>query len=399
MIKFAKISPFDLLQLLPRLSASVMLELDRILDNKPVRPPPISTLALRWQSAGPAGGACGTETPKEENISLCEDSKNETSKVAFCEIQWQKETLAIDNKLSKTSVSKSPDAAQSAGGNINSNTSNSIAAPTNNSSTISCSSSNVNIKKHSNATTKCDSPFAQHLDSSKSISKNSLRLDITSKTSDALSANQTPNEDRIELASPKCDVTSPPTNVGQSSKKSSVKRNFSIISFKSLDFNFKSICSSMKGKHGKETNSSGSGKSTTVPTASSSKTSITTTTRAPFLTVEAVDPDVEEEHLLISFPQSPYSHRGSFDKTQSQHLTTGPSDYSRSQTSSPFLSIATPPNIRRSSTSDIIDKKPAPSIPVSPNESRRPSTSSLLRKARERKGSDQVKGGTQQTWN
>lgn len=47
MIKFAKISPFDLLQLLPRLSASVMLELDRILDNKPVRPPPISTLALR----------------------------------------------------------------------------------------------------------------------------------------------------------------------------------------------------------------------------------------------------------------------------------------------------------------------------------------------------------------
>ncbi|BFG00203.1 voltage-gated potassium channel subunit beta-2-like [Drosophila madeirensis] len=35
------------LQLLPRLSSSVMLELERILENKPVRPPMISTLALR----------------------------------------------------------------------------------------------------------------------------------------------------------------------------------------------------------------------------------------------------------------------------------------------------------------------------------------------------------------
>ncbi|CAO1391361.1 unnamed protein product [Diamesa serratosioi] len=35
------------LQLLPRLSIAVMLEIERILDNKPVRPPPVSTLALR----------------------------------------------------------------------------------------------------------------------------------------------------------------------------------------------------------------------------------------------------------------------------------------------------------------------------------------------------------------
>lgn len=35
------------LQLLPRLSVAVMLEVERILDNKPVRPAPISTLALR----------------------------------------------------------------------------------------------------------------------------------------------------------------------------------------------------------------------------------------------------------------------------------------------------------------------------------------------------------------
>lgn len=38
---------FIFLQLLPRLSTSVMLELERILDNKPIRPPAISTLALR----------------------------------------------------------------------------------------------------------------------------------------------------------------------------------------------------------------------------------------------------------------------------------------------------------------------------------------------------------------
>ena len=35
------------LQLMPRLSAAVMMEIERILDNKPVRPAPISTLALR----------------------------------------------------------------------------------------------------------------------------------------------------------------------------------------------------------------------------------------------------------------------------------------------------------------------------------------------------------------
>jgi potassium voltage-gated channel Shaker-related subfamily A, beta member 2 len=37
------------LQLLPRLSPPVMLEIERIIDNKPVRPVPISTLALRYE--------------------------------------------------------------------------------------------------------------------------------------------------------------------------------------------------------------------------------------------------------------------------------------------------------------------------------------------------------------
>ncbi|KAL5243860.1 hypothetical protein ACI65C_011270 [Semiaphis heraclei] len=35
------------LQLLPKLNSNVMAELERILDNKPVRPPMVSNLAMR----------------------------------------------------------------------------------------------------------------------------------------------------------------------------------------------------------------------------------------------------------------------------------------------------------------------------------------------------------------
>uniref|UniRef100_A0A182NNS3 NADP-dependent oxidoreductase domain-containing protein n=1 Tax=Anopheles dirus TaxID=7168 RepID=A0A182NNS3_9DIPT len=68
------------LQLLPRLSTGVMLEIERILENKPVRPPPISTLALRE-----SGVPCGAESPKEEDISMGEEQK-ESQKISFCEI-------------------------------------------------------------------------------------------------------------------------------------------------------------------------------------------------------------------------------------------------------------------------------------------------------------------------
>lgn len=34
-------------QLIPKLNASIMSEIERILDNKPSRPPMVSTLALR----------------------------------------------------------------------------------------------------------------------------------------------------------------------------------------------------------------------------------------------------------------------------------------------------------------------------------------------------------------
>lgn len=36
-----------LFQLIPKLNANIMSEIERILDNKPSRPPMISTLALR----------------------------------------------------------------------------------------------------------------------------------------------------------------------------------------------------------------------------------------------------------------------------------------------------------------------------------------------------------------
>lgn len=135
----------------------------------------------------------------------------------------------------------------------------------------------------------------------------------------------------------------------------------------------------MKNKH--KESSSGS----KPDTASSSKTSIA---KAPYLKIDTVEKDSDEN--LLTFPHSPYSPRGSFDNNASQYLSTNRGDYSRSTSNSPspYLSITTPPNLRRSSTSDIIDKKPA----GAPTDTRRPSTSDLLRRARERKGSEGGKG-------
>uniref|UniRef100_A0A182QZN5 NADP-dependent oxidoreductase domain-containing protein n=1 Tax=Anopheles farauti TaxID=69004 RepID=A0A182QZN5_9DIPT len=77
------------LQLLPRLSTGVMLEIERILENKPVRPPPISTLALRE-----SGVPCGAESPKEEDISMGEEQK-ESQKISFCEIHVTERSPAL----------------------------------------------------------------------------------------------------------------------------------------------------------------------------------------------------------------------------------------------------------------------------------------------------------------
>lgn len=194
------------------------------------------------------------------------------------------------------------------------------------------------------------------------------------------------------------DSIDPPATSDDSATKP-IKRNNSLISFKSLDFNLKTIYSSIKQKHNKDTgrtnspcvSAGGSTVGSKNDTTSSSKTSIS---RTPYVRVETVDQDESQENLLLNYPHSPYSHRGSFDKTGSQFLSaTATGDYnSRSQATTPssFLTISSPPNVRRSSTSDICESKKTLTTSVSQpshqDAQRRPSTSDLLRRARERKG-------------
>lgn len=81
-------------QLIPKLNANIMSEIERILDNKPSRPPMISTLALRWQSMCPHGSGGGSleeaGSPKSEggNSQDQEQTKEVNNKLPFCEIQW-----------------------------------------------------------------------------------------------------------------------------------------------------------------------------------------------------------------------------------------------------------------------------------------------------------------------
>jgi len=73
-----------------------MSEIERILDNKPSRPPMISTLALRWQSMCPHGSGGGSleeaGSPKSEggNSQDQEQTKEVNNKMPFCEIQWSR---------------------------------------------------------------------------------------------------------------------------------------------------------------------------------------------------------------------------------------------------------------------------------------------------------------------
>jgi len=80
-----------------------MSEIERILDNKPSRPPMISTLALRWQSMCPHGSGGGSVeeagSPKSEggNSQDQEQTKEVNNKLPFCEIQWSH--MRIVNRL------------------------------------------------------------------------------------------------------------------------------------------------------------------------------------------------------------------------------------------------------------------------------------------------------------
>lgn len=171
--------------------------------------------------------------------------------------------------------------------------------------------------------------------------------------------------------------------------KGKIRRNSSLISFKSLDISLKSIYSSLKGHKGNAEKNR---------TESAQSQKATCILRAPYLKVETVEND-ESQKLLLTYAQSPggSQHRRSFDTTSSQYLSTQTNYQELSQSphgSSPYLSVSTG-NIRRSSTSDILgssnNSRKASVQQLSCGsilETRKPSTSDLLRKARERKGSE-----------
>lgn len=171
--------------------------------------------------------------------------------------------------------------------------------------------------------------------------------------------------------------------------KVKIRRNSSLISFKSLDISLKSIYTSLKGHKG----SADKGRTESAPSQKA-----TCILRAPYLKVETVEND-ESQKLLLTYAQSPggSQHRRSFDTTSSQYLSTQTNYQELSQSphgSSPYLSVSTG-NIRRSSTSDILgssNNSRKASVQQSSCgsvlENRKPSTSDMLRKARERKGSE-----------
>lgn len=86
-IKICIIQSLFNLQLVSKLSPTIMAEVEHTLENKPTRPPIISTLALRWQTLCPQGGA-PSGTGKEN-----ENQETKAHKVPFCSIQWQYEDV------------------------------------------------------------------------------------------------------------------------------------------------------------------------------------------------------------------------------------------------------------------------------------------------------------------
>lgn len=349
------------LQLLPRLNVAVMLELERILENKPVRPAPISTLALRWQSGGPGYnqgsmisgmGMSGVvvESPKEE--SLAGDDQKDSSKMNFCEIQWQKfNPGSLDSNKSKASGKKS--------------------------------------EKSALTNTKEFVRDYKSIDSSTSANLNSFERGYSFGT--------------------EIDQKESPTT--EEKAKMKIKRNSSMISLKSINQNLKAMLKISRN----DSSDAEAGEATKLV-----KKPINPPI-APSVRID--DVDIDDTKMLLNYPQSPQRYPSSSSAsvtpavTPTTSSTTALLQYQeyvpRSASPSPYLSIDVSP--RRSSTSDILNKKtPTGSAGETPKKSsqnlhgsgsgnveadpnlltascskeRRPSTSELLRKARERKGSE-----------
>ncbi len=88
-------------QIVPKLSAAVMLDLERVLDNKPIRPPMISTLAMRWhckieiQNREQADRLMVTSEKTNDSATSTScgtiGAKSSCNTLAFCIILWHYE--------------------------------------------------------------------------------------------------------------------------------------------------------------------------------------------------------------------------------------------------------------------------------------------------------------------
>ncbi|CRL04398.1 CLUMA_CG017484, isoform A [Clunio marinus] len=311
------------LQLLPRMSVAVMMELERILENKPGPSSVISGIGM-------SGVA---ESPKDENLSLADSNKSKNSK-----------------KSEKSSLTNAKEFIRDY---------KSIPAST---------STSFNNKD--------ERAFGRG---------NSFGNDIEQKDS--------------------------PTTEEKSKMK--IKRNSSLISLKSINQNLKAMLKISR-------NDTSSSSDAEVGEATKLVKKTYNPPIAPCVRIDDVDSD--DTKMLLNYRQSPqrYPSTSSICVTPAITPTTSSTtellqyqEYvPRSASPSPYLSISISP--RRSSTSDILNKKIPTANPneLSPkksnqnvqsvhgsgttltvdptvlNKERRPSTSELLRKARERKGSE-----------
>lgn len=210
-------------------------------------------------------------------------------------------------------------------------------------------------------------------------------------------------------------------------KKGKIKRNSSLISLKSINQNLKAMLKITRN----DTSSSSDAEVGEVNKKRPLPLLNPPLISAPSLRID--DVEFDETKMLLNYPQSPQRYPSSSSASVTPAVTPTTSttpllqyqEYvPRSVSPSPYLSIS--PSPRRSSTSDILNKKPvagaAPATPIAvtpvdgsskkslhaagshsgsgsglivdPNllnvntRERRPSTSELLRKARERKGSE-----------
>lgn len=206
-----------------------------------------------------------------------------------------------------------------------------------------------------------------------------------------------------------------PTSVDEKTR-GKIKRNSSLISLKSINQNLKAMLKISRN----DTSSSSDAEAGELNKKKPMNPPIIS---APSLRID--DVDIDETKILLNYPQSPQRYPSSSSASVTPAVTPTTSttpllqyqEYvPRSVSPSPYLSIS--PSPRRSSTSDILNKKPSNTsvnvatdasskksirsnsgsgsalivdphlLTVTTHKERRPSTSELLRKARERKGNE-----------